>query len=178
MSVPKVLIIDSNDYHAGLLRSQLVALGYEVVHANRGQQGVMLATKNPPDLILMDSFLPDQTGFQICTQLRRNRITQTVPIVLMSGIAHFPNQQMFAMERGATAYISKPLVTIEVGDIVDKYISWKPETAAPPVELKPKSETLSLPPVQENYTLSTDIHSALSARLQQALEENKDRYNS
>ncbi len=169
--MPRVLIIDANDYHAQLLSSQLSALGYDVVVANKGHQGVHLAIKNPPDLILMESFMPDQTGFQMCNQLRRNGPTQAVPIVMMSGIAHFPNQQAFALERGATAYISKPLVTIEVGEIVDRYISWKPDSPVVPTETTPVSQ--NAPTTREQYTLSTDIHSAFSKRLNEALEEKK-----
>lgn len=166
--MPRVLIIDANDYHAQLLSMQLTALGYKVTIENKGHKGVSSAIKNPPDLILMESFMPDQTGFQMCNQLRRNPPTQAVPIVMMSGIAHFPNQQAFALERGATAYISKPLVTIEVGEIVDRYISWKPDST--PATATPDT---NVPTSREQYTLSTDIHSAFSQRLKDVLEEKK-----
>jgi len=161
--VPKVLIIDANERHSHLLSTQLTGHGFEVSVANRAVQGVELAIQGSPDLILMDGFMPDQTGFQMCNQLRRHKATQSIPIVMMSGIAHYANQQAFALERGATAYLTKSRVTIEVGEIVDKYLSWKPG-----------KQPAKAPPPQKSFSASTDIHKALSNHLHQALDDNKN----
>jgi PleD family two-component response regulator len=120
--VGSVLIIDSNRNPTPLLVAQLRAQGFQVFVAHRGDDGMAQALKVKPDLIIMDSTMPDATGFQMCNRFRRTEGTRSIPIILMSGIAQFPNQQKFALERGATEYISKPVRIIELGEIVDRYI--------------------------------------------------------
>jgi DNA-binding response OmpR family regulator len=89
--------------------------------------------------------LPDSTGYQICSRLRQIDAVRNVPIIMMSGVACYPNQKTFAMERGANEYLTKPFQIIEVGDLVNSYLRKesqhpipKPMPQATPMpELKP-----------------------------------------
>src|SRR5262249_3386132 len=74
---------------------------------------------------LLDVFLPDSTGFQICSQIRKNTATRSIPVIMMTGTARFPNQQAFGLERGANEYIAKPIDVVELGEMVHKYITTK-----------------------------------------------------
>ena len=129
-----ILIIEDDIHVAGLLRSHFSDEGYQVSVVHRGEEGLAAALKATPDLILLDVILPDATGFQMCNQFRRTAATQAVPIIVMTGVARFPNQQAFAMERGANEYVLKPFKILEMGELVDKYIGSKrtqPKTSKP-----------------------------------------------
>jgi DNA-binding response OmpR family regulator len=120
--MPRVLIIDDDQTVANLLRSQLTDEGYQVSVAYDGGDGVVQATTSRPDLILLDVFLPDATGFQICSQFRKSEGTRSTPIIMMTGAARYPNQQLYGYQKGANEYIFKPFNIEEVDRLIHKYL--------------------------------------------------------
>lgn len=117
-----VLVIDDDEDITRLLQTQLTEEGHAVTIAHQGEDGMAKALKLVPDLIMLDVFLPDATGFQICSLIRKNNATKAIPVILMTGAARFPSQQMFGMERGANEYISKPFDVVEISELIHKYI--------------------------------------------------------
>jgi DNA-binding response OmpR family regulator len=116
-----VLVIDDDPSVTQLLTMHLSDEGHKVRSAHRGQEGLDAALKEPPDLILLDVMLPDITGFQLCTKLRRSTETKRIPIIMMTGVARYPNQRAFAMERGADEYLLKPFEILHLGELVQYY---------------------------------------------------------
>jgi four helix bundle protein len=155
-----ILVIDDDLEIGKLLQMHLTDEGHHVQLTHMGEEGLTRAVEHIPDLIMLDVFLPDYTGFQICKQLRKTPGTQNVPIIMMTGAARFPNQQMYGFERGANEYISKPFNIVEVGELVHKYISNK--AARPFVTDKPAGAE----PV--------DHRSALKAILEQTVSPRKE----
>jgi DNA-binding response OmpR family regulator len=155
-----VLIIENDDYLGQLLRDYLLTLDFTVLIARTGEEGMAQAIAKKPNVILLEGVLPDATGFQMCNRLRSCAQTKTTPIIMMSGLAHFPNQQKFALERGANEHISKPVKIVELGEMVDRYTSQ-------PEKMKP------LAPHEKTYSLWTHVHEALSDRLRQALKDHE-----
>ena len=131
-----VLVIDDDEDIARLLQTQLTEEGHSVAVAHQGDEGMAKALKMKPDLIMLDVFLPDATGFQICTQIRKNASTHSIPVIMMTGAARFPSQHMFGMERGANEYISKPFDIVELGELVHKYIGNHRPAAEEPAQIK------------------------------------------
>jgi DNA-binding response OmpR family regulator len=117
-----VLIIDDDVQVTRLLETFLKEEGHRVEIAHRAQDGMAMAFSDKPDVIMLDVMLPDATGFQVCSRLRQNQVTQSVPIIMMSGVATNETQHGFARQRGADEYIHKPFQVIEVGDLVGSYI--------------------------------------------------------
>jgi DNA-binding response OmpR family regulator len=138
-----ILIIDDDVHVTRLLQSHLSDMGHKVTVAHRGEEGFISAQKATPDLIFLDVILPDATGFQMCSRFRKTPATETTPILMMTGVARFPNQQGYAMERGANEYILKPFDILEMGDMVDRYVG--PHAPTGPV---PKKVVTPLPPVK------------------------------
>src|SRR3954467_722670 len=103
-----VLVIDDDPSLTHLLSLHLSDEGHRVQAFQRGSDGLDAALREPPDLILLDVMLPDITGFQLCSKLRLNSQTKRIPIIMMTGVARYPNQRAFAMERGADEYLLKP----------------------------------------------------------------------
>lgn len=138
-TMARVLIIDDDDMVRRLLQEHLSNEGYDVVAAPMAEEGYLMALADPPDLILLDVNLPDATGFQMCGRFRQNPVTKSIPIIMMTGAARWPNQQGFGKLMGADAYVLKPFNVIEMGDRVDALMGAKkpvreapvPETAAP-----------------------------------------------
>ena len=119
----KVLIIDQDTHLTELLASYLTGQGFKVYTVQRGNEGLVKALKIKPDVILLDAMMPDATGLQMCRRFREHQATQDTPIIMMSSLARFPNQQKYAMERGANEFIPKPLKVFELGELVDKYVA-------------------------------------------------------
>jgi len=117
------------------------------------------AMQSNPDLILLDVILPDVTGFQLVSRLRKTAVTESTPILMITGVARFPNQKEFGMERGANAYVLKPFDLGEITDLVDRHLSL-PRTAASKKSARPAAE-ISKTPNSELGKLRTFLKNAI-----------------
>jgi signal transduction histidine kinase/CheY-like chemotaxis protein len=89
--------------------------------ATSGHAGIAKATRNPPDLILLDLHLPDLAGEEVFARLRAEPATQAVPIVVLSADAS-PGTIRRLLARGAAAYLTKPLNLSEFADVVERTV--------------------------------------------------------
>jgi DNA-binding response OmpR family regulator len=110
----RILVIDDDIPLSRLLEEQLTDQGFEVESAALAKEGLEMAVKSPPDLILLDLMLPDETGFQTCGKLRQNAETQSVPILMMSSVLKIPSQHALGRIMGANDSIEKPFAMSEV----------------------------------------------------------------
>ncbi|HSD50318.1 MAG TPA: response regulator [Candidatus Methylomirabilis sp.] len=104
----RVLVIESDPRELELLTAYLGAAGYVVRGAETGALAQRQATKEPPDLILLDLHLPDMDGDELCRVLREDSQTSRIPVVIVTegeGFAH--HRQAYAA--GAQAFIPKPV---------------------------------------------------------------------
>ena len=149
-----VLVIDDDQDITRLLQTQLSEEGHRVTVAHQGDEGLAKALKAAPDLIMLDVFLPDATGYQICNQIRKNAATESTPVIMMTGAARFPNQQQFGLDRGANEYILKPFQIFALSELVNSYIGMKRKK--PSTALAVRTVKTSLPnPIPES-TLPLD----------------------
>ena len=79
-----VLVVDDNAMNRKLARDVLDAAGFGTLEAATGAEGVELATKHRPDVILLDLRLPDLHGAEVARRLREGRRTAQIPVVAMS----------------------------------------------------------------------------------------------
>ena len=68
----KILIIDDTEESISLLLKTLVQSGYAVLIAKNGKQGLSIALRAQPDLILLDAVMPQMNGFTVCEKLKKN----------------------------------------------------------------------------------------------------------
>lgn len=101
----KVLIIDDDPAMTDLIKLLLVPAEYEVVTTNNGQEGINLAKKFDPDIVLLDLMMPGMSGSQVCQKLRS---FSTVPIIMMSALDN-PSLVVDALDAGADDYLIKPV---------------------------------------------------------------------
>lgn len=108
-----VLIVDDTMYNIQLLSLMLIKQGYQVEQATNGTEALDKATKQIPDIILLDIRMPDIDGYEVCKILKANPTTQAIPIIFISSIEE-PSEKVEAFSVGGVDYISKPFQLIEV----------------------------------------------------------------
>jgi DNA-binding response OmpR family regulator len=106
-NVAKILAVDDEPEMTELMQFHLVRAGYEVITAANGWEAIDAVRQSRPDIILLDLMLPDLDGFGVCEILRRDALTATIPIVIISAWAS-PDSRHLGLELGALDYITKP----------------------------------------------------------------------
>jgi DNA-binding response OmpR family regulator len=128
----KILIVDDErDIVKGLM-IRLQGAGYEVVTAFDGAQGVFMAHKEKPDLILLDIRMPAGNGFSVAQRLKRSIHTFTIPVIFLTGSPE-KNAEGKAMALGARFYIKKPYDPEELLDAIKRALE---ESSSPPLNLE------------------------------------------
>ena len=103
----RILVIEDNQDQVDLLTSLLQRAGYELLIARNGQEGLTMARKERPDLILTDLMLPQLNGYEICTMLKQDTKYQDIPIMVLSATKVEEQDAKLAVECGANAYFLK-----------------------------------------------------------------------
>jgi pilus assembly protein CpaE len=105
--MPKVLIIDDEPIFHKLTQRVLDPLGYEVVTALNGREGIRSAKENLPDVIVSDLVMPDMDGYEVVSYLRRDPNFAHTPILILTANTNLEDK-LAAFEKGADDYLSKP----------------------------------------------------------------------
>lgn len=103
----RILAVDDEPELTGLMQYHLRRAGHAVDTAANGWEAIDCVRKNRPDLILLDLMLPDLDGFGVCEILRRDPLTATIPIIIVSAWASTDSRHL-GLELGALDYITKP----------------------------------------------------------------------
>lgn len=114
MPPEKILIVEDNEDTIELLSELLKPEGFGVSIARTGPEGLELAKKLLPNLILLDIRIPIMDGFEICSKLRDNFYTSHIPILVLSGICKETEDKVKGLELGADDYITKPFSNKEL----------------------------------------------------------------
>lgn len=108
MKKKTILIVEDNESNMYLVSFILQKNGYEVIKAWTGEEGVDLALKERPDLIIMDIQLPGIDGLEATRQIRKLEIDGSIPIIALTSFA-MPGDKEKALNAGCTGYIEKPI---------------------------------------------------------------------
>jgi len=103
-----ILVVEDNERNLKLLRDVLEYAGYDVRVARTGEDGVTLAVKEPPDLVLMDLQLPGIDGMEALRQLRASPRTADIPVVAVTAQAMKQDRER-VLEAGFDGYVEKPI---------------------------------------------------------------------
>ena len=118
-NTPRVLYIEDHEDTRELVTLVLEQRSYEVVTGSTIQSGVALAGSQHFDLYLLDSWLPDGSGLDLCRQIRE--FDKATPILFYSAAA-YENDRADALESGAQAYLVKPSQPSELCHLVTSLI--------------------------------------------------------
>ena len=103
-----ILIIDDEEPIRVLLKLTLQSAGYDsVLEASNGEDGLALAMRYKPDLILLDLMLPGMDGLSVCRRLKSSPDTRMIPIIMLTARSD-ESDIVIGLEMGANDYITKP----------------------------------------------------------------------
>ena len=104
----RVLIVDDSPSQLLGMKKIMEKLGHEVISAEDGAQGVEVAKRELPDLILMDVVMPNLNGFQATRSISKEPATAHIPIVLVTTKDQVTDK-VWGLRQGAKAYLTKPV---------------------------------------------------------------------
>jgi len=102
----KILIIEDYNNIVEILTMRLSAMGYAVISAKDGQEGLTLARKEKPDLIVLDVMLPKMNGYKISRLLKFDSRYKDIPIIMLTSRETKRDEQI-GLETGADEYVYK-----------------------------------------------------------------------
>ena len=110
---PHILVFEDEDALATLLQYNLEKEGYKVSVASDGEEGLMQAEEETPDLVLLDWMLPKVSGIEVCRRLRGRPETRNVPIIMLTARGE-ESDRVRGLDTGADDYLTKPVSMVEL----------------------------------------------------------------
>jgi len=107
MSRPEALVIDDDDDMNRMLGAYAELCGFTYRSAATGQGGLDEVRRSAPAVVLLDVMLPDLDGFEVCRQLKSDKKTRAVPIILVTALTD-PQSRDRGCSAGADDFIAKP----------------------------------------------------------------------
>jgi two-component system cell cycle response regulator DivK len=103
----RILVIEDNEDNRRIVRDLLTSVGYEIIEAVTGLEGVQAAEVHVPDLILMDIQLPGLDGYEATRRIKAKPALNGIPIIAVTSYA-LSGDDVKAFEAGCDGYVSKP----------------------------------------------------------------------
>jgi two-component system, cell cycle response regulator DivK len=115
-----VLIVEDNELNMKLFNDLLRAHGYETVQSRNGLDGIELARKHRPALILMDIQLPEVSGIDVIRWLKEDDELKSIPVIAITAFAMKGDEERIR-DSGCEAYLSKPISVSKFLETVRNY---------------------------------------------------------
>ena len=113
MSKPTVLVAEDESALVTLLRYNLEREGYRVLEARDGEEALLVAAEEKPDLVVLDWMLPQLSGIEVCRRLRGRQETRNVPIIMLTARGE-ESDRIRGLDTGADDYLTKPFSMTEL----------------------------------------------------------------
>lgn len=118
----KILVVEDNEKNLYLITFILEKMGHKVISAKTGEEGVVRALKEQPDLILMDIQLPGIDGLETTRRIRASTVNSNIPIVAITSHALTGDRET-TLKAGCSGYIEKPINPATIMGEIEKYLS-------------------------------------------------------
>ena len=120
----RILIVDDSPTEMYKLTGMLEKHGHVVLKAENGADGVALARKEKPDLVLMDIVMPGMSGFQATRLLSHDHDTAGIPVLIVT-TKTMETDRVWGLRQGAKDFITKP---VRARDLLARIGQWLPAT--------------------------------------------------
>jgi len=107
METKRILVVDDEARVREMIEFRLRLFGYEVLHAANGSEALAVASREVPDLVLLDVMMPELDGFQVCARLKQEEATRSIPVIMLTAKAEAKDVTR-AFNSGAVDYVVKP----------------------------------------------------------------------
>jgi DNA-binding response OmpR family regulator len=101
----KILLIEDSKFQRIANERALVKAGYSVIQAGDGEEGLRVARKDIPDLILLDMMLPKVSGLDVLRALKGDVLVKRIPVIVLSGLGQGNETKL--LNEGAAAFFTK-----------------------------------------------------------------------
>lgn len=118
----RILLIDDHQTVFRLLEAIVRIKGYKLLYAESGQQGIVMARQEKPDLILLDVMMPDIDGFKVCQYLKENDSTKDIPVMFLTARGA-EDDMATGRKAGAAGFMTKPFQTIDVLKQIERILA-------------------------------------------------------
>ena len=108
-----VLVVDDDPIVHCVLCRVLEGAGYQLARANSGREALELATRDLPQLIILDVLMPDIGGLAVLRQLKNAEATKGIPVIVLTSLAQ-RTTQLEATASGADLFLSKPFTEAQL----------------------------------------------------------------
>jgi len=115
--MPKILVVEDDKFLRELIVSKLTKENYIVLTAFDGEEGIKKIKEEKPDLVLLDLILPGIDGFEVLSQMKRDIIVSSIPVIILSNLGQKEDIEK-GLELGANDYLIKAHFTPR--EIVEK----------------------------------------------------------
>lgn len=117
----RILVVEDNSDNMTLITDVLNSLGYDVIPARDGNEGVSAAQAEHPDLILMDMSLPKKDGWTATREIKADPVLKSIPIIALTAHAMVGDRER-TLEAGCDDYLSKPINLRELASKLRQYL--------------------------------------------------------
>jgi len=116
-----ILLVEDNEDNLVVYRTILEHVGYRVIEARDGEEGLSRATQDHPDLILMDISIPKIDGWEATRRLKADSGTREIPVIALTAHALEEDREK-AMRAGCDGYLAKPVEPRRVVEEVQRFV--------------------------------------------------------
>src|SRR4051812_43084471 len=121
MPPASIMIVDDTPANLQVLTGMLKERGYKVRPVPSGKLALMAARREPPDLILLDTNMPEMNGYEVCEQLKADDVLEGIPVIFISALTEqLDKVKAFAI--GGVDYITKPFQMEELHARVETHL--------------------------------------------------------
>lgn len=118
----RILVVDDSPTEVYKLTTMLQKHGHMVIGAENGADGIALARKEKPDVILMDIVMPGFNGFQATRQLTKDEETKNIPVIIVTAKDQ-ETDKVWGRRQGARDYLTKPIDEATLLSTVDSVLA-------------------------------------------------------
>jgi two-component system phosphate regulon response regulator PhoB len=104
---PRILLVEDDANLVELIAYNLEREGFDVVRTGDGEEALILAEEEKPDLVILDWMIENLSGIEVCRRLRRQEATKSLPIIMLTARSEEADR-VRGLETGADDYLTKP----------------------------------------------------------------------
>jgi PAS domain S-box-containing protein len=135
----RALVVDDHSVNRRTMTGMLESLGVRTICASSGAEGIEMARKHRPDIVLMDLRMPGMDGLEATRRLKADEATRAIPVIAVTA-SPFPEARERAREAGCVDFLAKPLRTAELvrtfATLLEARFTSTPEPVAAPAEVR------------------------------------------
>ena len=110
---PRVLIVDDDPLIRDLVRAVLEDASYDLDEASSGEEALQVASRRPPDVVLLDVMMPGLNGFEVAERMKHDEKTHDAVVIMLTA-RDAPEDRRRGLDAGADVYFTKPFSPLEL----------------------------------------------------------------